>query len=71
MSAELYRQMPVIKNLHMKRSIDFKPSGPNSMADRVEDNLRKHFQRNAFKPGHPLHGELEIAEQLQVNRNLV
>ena len=55
----------------MKRSGDLKPLGSISMTDRVENNLREYFERNAFRPGDPLPSELEIAEKLQVSRNVV
>lgn len=42
-----------------------------SMTDRVENNLREYFLKNAFKPGDSLPGELEIAEKLNVSRNVV
>lgn len=42
-----------------------------SMTDRVENNLRAYFLENAFKPGDSLPGELEIAEKLNVSRNVV
>jgi GntR family transcriptional repressor for pyruvate dehydrogenase complex len=42
-----------------------------SMTDRVENKLREFFEENAFKPGDPLPNETEIAETLQVSRNVV
>lgn len=42
-----------------------------SMTDRVENKLRAYFLKNAFKPGDPLPGEIEIAEKLNVSRNVV
>lgn len=48
-----------------------KPLNSVSMTDRVENILRDYFQENAFKPGDSLPGELEIAEKLDVSRNVV
>lgn len=48
-----------------------KPLDTISMTDRVENILREYFQENAFKPGDSLPGELEIAEKLNVSRNVV
>ncbi|GAA5221492.1 FadR/GntR family transcriptional regulator [Membranihabitans marinus] len=42
-----------------------------SLTDRVENNLRAYFLENAFKPGDSLPGENEIAEKLNVSRNVV
>ena len=42
-----------------------------SMTDRVENSLREYFTENAFKPGDPLPNELEIAQKLNVSRNVV
>jgi len=42
-----------------------------SMTDRVETSLREYFEKNAFKPGDPLPNENEIAQQLNVSRNVV
>lgn len=41
------------------------------MTDRVENSLREFFTENAFKPGDPLPNELEIAQRLNVSRNVV
>lgn len=41
------------------------------MTDRVENILREYFEENAFKPGDPLPKENEIAENLNVSRNVV
>lgn len=48
-----------------------KPLDAISLTDRVENKLREYFQDNAFKPGDALPGELEIAENLNVSRNVV
>ncbi|RRB07470.1 FadR/GntR family transcriptional regulator [Larkinella rosea] len=42
-----------------------------SMTDRVENILREYFTENAFKPGDALPNELEIAQKLNVSRNVV
>lgn len=42
-----------------------------SMTDRVENILREYFEDNGFKPGDSLPGEVEIAEKLEVSRNVV
>jgi GntR family transcriptional repressor for pyruvate dehydrogenase complex len=42
-----------------------------SMTDRVENSLREYFTENAFKPGDALPNELEIAQKLNVSRNVV
>lgn len=47
------------------------PLGSLSMTDRVENNLREYFKENRFKPGDPLPNEIEIANQLNVSRNVV
>lgn len=41
------------------------------MTDRVENSLREFFTENAFKPGDPLPNEQEIAQRLNVSRNVV
>ncbi len=41
------------------------------MTDRVENILREYFEENAFQPGDALPGEVEIAEKLEVSRNVV
>ena len=41
------------------------------MTDRVENSLREYFEENAFKPGDSLPNEMEIAQQLNVSRNVV
>lgn len=48
-----------------------KPLDAISLTDRVENKLREYFQANAFEPGDSLPGELEIAENLNVSRNVV
>jgi len=42
-----------------------------SMTDRVETILREYFEENKFKPGDSLPNELEIAQRLDVSRNVV
>ncbi|KGE13935.1 regulatory protein GntR [Sphingobacterium deserti] len=41
------------------------------MADVVEKRLREYFKKNAFRPGDPIPKEMELAEALQVSRNVV
>jgi DNA-binding FadR family transcriptional regulator len=41
------------------------------MTDRVENILREYFADNGFKPGDQLPNENEIAQQLNVSRNVV
>lgn len=48
-----------------------KPLSNLSLTDQVENRLREYFEENAFKPGDPLPNEIEIAEKLQVSRNIV
>lgn len=42
-----------------------------SMTDRVENILREYFEQNAFKPGDSLPNEMEMAQKLNVSRNVV
>ncbi|PKK37434.1 hypothetical protein BWI96_06075 [Siphonobacter sp. SORGH_AS_0500] len=42
-----------------------------SMTDRVENSLRVYFTENGFKPGDALPNEVEIAQKLNVSRNVV
>ena len=42
-----------------------------TMADIVEQKLLDYFKKNAFKPGDAIPKELELAEALQVSRNVV
>lgn len=42
-----------------------------SMTDRVENILRVYFHENAFKPGDALPNEMEMAQKLNVSRNVV
>ncbi|WP_198175262.1 FadR/GntR family transcriptional regulator [Spirosoma telluris] len=42
-----------------------------SMTDRVENSLRGYLTENGFKPGDALPNEQEIAQQLNVSRNVV
>ncbi|WP_349317119.1 GntR family transcriptional regulator [Chitinophaga sp. MM2321] len=48
-----------------------KPLPSLSLTDRVENKLREFFEEHAFKPGDPLPNEMEIAENMQVSRNVV
>ncbi len=42
-----------------------------SMADQVEEKLRQYFIQQGFKPGDALPKEIEIAQALNVSRNVV
>ena len=55
----------------MANKAPLQPLGSISMTDRVENILRKYFEDNAFQPGDALPGEVEIAEKLEVSRNVV
>lgn len=43
----------------------------SSMADQVEEKLRQYFVQEGFKPGDALPKEVEIAQALNVSRNVV
>ena len=45
--------------------------GSLSMTDRVENTLREYLIENGFKPGDSLPNENEIAQRLDVSRNIV
>ena len=53
------------------KSISLEPVESVSMTDRVENTLRDYFTENAFKPGDPLPNEFEMAQKLNVSRNVV
>lgn len=55
----------------MANKTPLKPLDSISMTDRVENILREYFEDNGFKPGDSLPGEVEIAEKLEVSRNVV
>jgi len=55
----------------MTNKIPLRPLDSISMTDRVENILREYFEDNGFKPGDSLPGEVEIAEKLEVSRNVV
>ncbi len=55
----------------MTKKSPLQPLDSLSMTDRVENILREYFQDNGFKPGDSLPGEVEIAEKLEVSRNVV
>lgn len=55
----------------MSKKAPLQPLDSISMTDRVENILRKYFEDNAFQPGDALPGEVEIAEKLEVSRNVV
>ncbi len=52
-------------------SKDIEKIAPSTMADVVELRLREYLKRKAFKPGDALPKELELAEALDVSRNVV
>ena len=52
-------------------SKDIKKITTSTMADVVELRLREYLKRKAFKPGDALPKELELAEALDVSRNVV
>ena len=47
------------------------PMANTSMADQVEEKLRQYFIQEGFKPGDALPKEIEIAQALNVSRNVV
>jgi DNA-binding FadR family transcriptional regulator len=49
----------------------FKQLEQISLADRVEEQLLESIHEGRFAPGSPLPGEVELAEQMQVSRNVV
>src|SRR5690606_23939500 len=55
----------------MAKKARLQPLNSISMTDRVEGILRQYFEDNAFQPGDALPGEGEIAEKLEVSRNVV
>src|SRR5680860_1140038 len=55
----------------MNNKTPLQPLDSISMTDRVENILREYFEDNGFKPGDSLPGEVEIAEKLEVSRNMV
>lgn len=55
----------------MAKKARLQPLNSISMTDRVEGILRQYFEDNAFQPGDALPGEVEIAEKLEVSRNVV
>ncbi len=52
-------------------SRDIEKIAPSTMADVVEIRLREYLKKKAFKPGDALPKELELAEALDVSRNVV
>lgn len=56
-----------IKNL----SKDLAPITSNSMADIVEVRLRAYLKKKSFRPGDALPRELELAEALDISRNVL
>ncbi|PPL04575.1 FadR/GntR family transcriptional regulator [Parapedobacter indicus] len=52
-------------------SRDIERIAPSTMADVVETRLREYLKKKAFKPGDALPKELELAEALDVSRNVV
>ena len=52
-------------------SLGLTPVVNASMTDQVEEKLRQYFTQQGFKPGDALPKEMELAEALQVSRNVV
>jgi DNA-binding FadR family transcriptional regulator len=52
-------------------SLGLTPVVNASMTDQVEEKLRQYFALQGFKPGDALPKEMELAEALQVSRNVV
>ncbi|WP_335964752.1 GntR family transcriptional regulator [Galbibacter sp. PAP.153] len=48
-----------------------KPVQKESMVDQVEKNLRIYFKDHGFKPGDALPTEMELAESMNVSRNVI
>lgn len=57
--------------MKLMKSTMLEPLESLSMTDRVENILREYFTDNAFKPGDPLPNEQEMAQKLNVSRNVV
>jgi GntR family transcriptional regulator, transcriptional repressor for pyruvate dehydrogenase complex len=53
------------------KSNTLEPLESLSMTDRVENILREYFTENGFKPGDSLPNEIEMAQKLNVSRNVV
>nr|MBI1232808.1 FCD domain-containing protein [Cytophagales bacterium] len=51
--------------------IDIEPITNQTMTDQVEDRLRSFFRAQGFKPGDAIPKEMELAEALNVSRNIV
>ncbi len=54
-----------------RKNMSLLPLGSLSMTDRVENILRQYFEENRFRPGDPIPNETEIAQKLNVSRNVV
>ncbi len=54
-----------------RKNMPLLPLGSLSMTDRVENILRQYFEENKFRPGDPIPNEIEIAQKLNVSRNVV
>lgn len=52
-------------------NMDIEKITPSTMADVVELRLREYLKKKAYKPGDALPKELELAEALDVSRNVV
>ncbi|MBE7170187.1 MAG: FadR family transcriptional regulator [Williamsia sp.] len=52
-------------------STDLKRIDHKTMADVVEMRLREYLKKNSFRPGDPLPSEQQLAESLDVSRNVV
>ena len=61
-----------IANIMTTNKLDtLEPLGSLSMTDRVENSLRLYFTESGFKPGDSLPNEQEMAQKLNVSRNVV
>jgi GntR family transcriptional repressor for pyruvate dehydrogenase complex len=55
----------------MKKKIQIKPVQRESMVDQVENNLRAYIKERGFKPGDTLPTESELANSMNVSRNVI
>jgi len=58
------------KKKHVDK-IDIEPIANQTMTDQVEERLRSFFRAQGFKPGDAIPKEMELAEALNVSRNIV
>lgn len=59
------------RNVNILNRLDIEPIINLTMTDQVEDSLRKYFRSQGFKPGDAIPKEIELAEALNVSRNVV